>query len=47
MRRTTEKSRSVLAKLDVVNQIHPKHEIKIGGEIAQHRLDLLSYRSDI
>lgn len=41
--RTTEKSRSVLAKLDLVNQIHPKHEIKIGGEVAQHRLDLLSY----
>jgi outer membrane receptor protein involved in Fe transport len=41
--RTSEKARSIIGKLDIVNQIHPKHEVKVGGEFAQHRLDLLSY----
>ncbi len=37
--RTKEKSQSWLVKLDVVSQVHPSHEIRFGGEFAQHRLD--------
>ena len=37
---TTEESRSLTGKLDVVYQVLPNHELKFGGEIAQHRLDL-------
>ncbi len=38
--RSEEKSRSLIAKLDVVSQILPNHELKFGGEFAHHRLEL-------
>jgi len=40
---TEEKNRTVSVKLDITNQILPNHELKIGGEAAQHRLDLNSF----
>ena len=40
---TTEKATSILGKLDVVSQILPKHELKFGGEVAFHELDLESF----
>ncbi len=41
--RAEERSISWLAKLDVVSQVHPAHEIRFGGEFAQHRLDYEAY----
>ncbi|MFQ5651144.1 MAG: TonB-dependent receptor domain-containing protein [bacterium] len=38
--RSTEKSRSILAKLDVVSQILPHHELRFGAEFVHHRLEL-------
>ncbi len=43
LQRTEEKNRSLMAKLDVVSQLFRNHEIKLGGEFAQHRLDLEQY----
>lgn len=37
--RAQENARSILVKLDVVSQVLPTHEIKIGGEFVQDRLD--------
>lgn len=33
-------SRSMIGKLDFVSQVHPSHELKFGGEVALHQLDL-------
>jgi len=38
--RSEQKSRTLSAKLDVVSQILPHHEIKFGGEFKHHRLEL-------
>ncbi|MEL6821741.1 MAG: TonB-dependent receptor [Calditrichota bacterium] len=40
---TEEKNRTISAKIDITNQILPNHELKLGGEVAQHRLDLNSF----
>lgn len=41
--RTEEKNRSIIGKLDVVSQVLPHHELKLGAEFAQHRLDYESF----
>lgn len=41
--RTTEDTRSILAKLDVVSQVLPNHELKFGGEFNHHRLEYENY----
>lgn len=41
--RSTEQSRSILAKLDVVSQVVPNHEVKFGGEFVRHDLELESF----
>ncbi|MFQ5605397.1 MAG: TonB-dependent receptor domain-containing protein [bacterium] len=41
--RSFSKTRSIIAKLDVVNQIHPAHELKFGAELQLHRLESESY----
>ncbi len=41
--RTMAESWTYLAKLDVVSQVHPQHEIRFGGEFAYHKLDYQSY----
>jgi len=41
--RSRSKTRSLLAKLDVVAQVHPSHELKFGGEFQHHRLDVESF----
>ena len=38
--RSEQKSRTLSAKLDVVSQVLPHHEIKFGGEFKHHRLEL-------
>lgn len=38
-----DNTESYRAKLDVVSQVHPAHEVKFGGEYVQHRLDRLSF----
>lgn len=40
LNRTVEKSRSILGKLDVVSQVLSNHELKFGGELDIHRMDL-------
>ncbi|HEX9652341.1 MAG TPA: TonB-dependent receptor, partial [bacterium] len=41
--RSREETRSILAKLDVVSQVLPSHEVKLGGEFVHHRLVLEDY----
>ncbi|MBN2366770.1 MAG: hypothetical protein EH225_12740 [Calditrichaeota bacterium] len=41
--RTEEKNRSYLVKLDVVSQVLNNHELKFGGEFAQHDMDYESF----
>jgi outer membrane receptor protein involved in Fe transport len=37
--RDLSKTRSLMAKLDVVNQVNPVHELRFGGEFQHHRLE--------
>lgn len=41
--RTWRRTQSWNAKIDVVNQIHPVHELKFGAELRSHRLKYESY----
>lgn len=41
--RTWERTRSHLAKLDVVSQVLPAHELKFGAEFQHHRLETEAY----
>lgn len=41
--RTRNETRSFLAKFDVVSQVLPSHELKFGGEVNLHRLDLETF----
>ncbi|RMD91614.1 MAG: TonB-dependent receptor [Calditrichaeota bacterium] len=43
LRRNWFKSRTLTAKLDVVSQVHPDHELKFGAEFQHHRLEAESY----
>jgi len=43
LNRTVEKSQSILGKIDVVSQVLPNHELKFGGELDFHRLNLDYY----
>ncbi|NIV92984.1 TonB-dependent receptor [candidate division KSB1 bacterium] len=43
LNRNREETRSLLAKVDVVSQVLPSHEVKFGGEFRHHRLDLLDF----
>jgi len=40
---TTERAMTKLAKLDVISQVLPSHELKFGGEIAVHELKLNTF----
>jgi outer membrane receptor protein involved in Fe transport len=43
LNRSWSKTRTQLAKIDVVSQVHPSHELKFGGEFQHHRLETESY----
>jgi outer membrane receptor protein involved in Fe transport len=44
LNRTELKSRTLIAKLDVVSQVLPSHELKYGGEFMQHLLEYESFQ---
>jgi outer membrane receptor protein involved in Fe transport len=41
--RSWSKTRSHIAKLDIVSQVLPAHELKLGGEFRHHRLEREAY----
>ncbi|MFQ5770850.1 MAG: TonB-dependent receptor plug domain-containing protein, partial [bacterium] len=43
LNRSRSETRSLLAKVDVINQIHPAHELKFGAEFQHHRLETESF----